>query len=190
MITHLALGTRPSRRILGLIVIGGAIAAPLLSAGPAFGATNAASQSCWENVDTGETGCFDSALDEQQQIELATGRPLVAQETGTAGAARSFTSPSATAAVDYLLVTGWDGINKTGDTKSYFTSNVSVCNGFGYSFQNLLTFNDRFESIQSFNGCVTTLYDAVDFDGPSTSPIATSNNLGAFNNRASSLDVE
>ena len=189
MSTHLASRTRPSRRILGLIVVGGAVAASLLSASPAFASSSTVSQSCWENVDTGETGCFDSALDEQEQIELATGRPLVAVETGSAAGARS-AAPSRAAAVDYLLTTGWDGVNQTGDSKSYFTSNTSVCTaGLNYGFQNLQTWSDRFESIQSYNGCFTTLYTDINFGGTFTGLIATSNDLGTFKNKASSLDV-
>ncbi|KJC63581.1 hypothetical protein [Agreia bicolorata] len=196
MITRLAPRTRLSRRTLGLIVGGASVAASLLVASPALAATNAASQSCWENVDTGATGCFDSALDEREQIELATGRPLVAVETGSANASRTAASTNATTAststatADYLLVTGWDGINQTGDSKSYLTSNTTGCGaGVNFSFQNLLTWSDRFESIQSYNGCLTTLYADINFGGAFTGLISTSNDLGTFKNKASSLDV-
>ncbi|SKA81257.1 hypothetical protein SAMN06295879_0302 [Agreia bicolorata] len=198
MITRLAPRTRLSRRTLGLIVGGASVSASLLVASPALAApntaSNTASQSCWENVDTGATGCFDSALDEREQIELATGRPLVAVETGSANASRSATSASPTTAsattADYLLVTGWDGINQTGDSKSYLTSNTTGCGaGLNFGFQNLQTWSDRFESIQSYNGCLTTLYADINFGGAFTGLIATSNDLGTFKNKASSLDV-
>ncbi|CAD5990651.1 hypothetical protein [Agreia sp. COWG] len=202
MITHRSAAHRPSRRLLTLLAVGGALSTSLLSAGPAFAAAPAssapvASQSCWQNVDTGETGCFDTGLDAHEQIEIATGLPLIAVETEHGSterarrAASASSSSSTAAAATYLLMTGWDGISKTGDSKSYFTSNANVCNtGLIYGFAGLATWNDRFESIQSFNGCRTTLYDDIEFEGAVTAPIAESNDLGTFRNRASSLDIE
>ncbi|PRY67942.1 hypothetical protein B0I08_105103 [Glaciihabitans tibetensis] len=166
---------------------------PAVSATAATSAgASAPAQSCWEDVDTGETGCFDASLDVQEQIELVTGNPVVAVETGTGGERRvAPTSASSTAAAaTYLLVTGWDDINMTGASKSYFTSSAIICDGGGYGYFNLGTFDNRFESIASYNGCSTTLYEKVDFEGTYTPYLTTSADLGAFKNWASSLDIE
>ena len=110
----------------------------------------------------------------------------MAVETG--GAPARSAAPSA-AAAEYLLLTGWDDINQSGASKSFFTSKPPQCGLAVYGFQNLGTFNNTFESIQSYNGCLTTLYDGVDYLGEFTTPIAASNDLGAFRNRAESFEA-
>ncbi|PJJ63721.1 hypothetical protein [Compostimonas suwonensis] len=189
MNTRKAQPNRALRGVLSATVLLGALAVPLLAATPAN--AEELSQSCWTNVDTGETGCFDSSLDIVEQIELATGVPLVATKTDSPNAplaARA--SKLADPPLNFLLMTGWDGTNQSGPSVSFFTSAVGVCSGITYSLQSLNEWNDRIESFQAFNGCDAILYEDEFWGGDSFGPAASSNNLGTFNNKASALDLE
>jgi hypothetical protein len=188
MNTHPTPTRSTSRRALAGLFAAGAVAISLLAASPALADEATSSQSCWTDVDTGATGCFDSSLNPQDQIELATGKTVVAAPTGTETAARS-----AAVATDtlFMLVTGYDGTGRVGESNTYFTSNTSGCNaGLVFGFTGLGTWDNRFESIQSFNGCLTTLYTDTNFNGSFTNLLAFSDDLGTFKNVASSLDVE
>ncbi|GAB3617116.1 hypothetical protein GCM10027416_16730 [Okibacterium endophyticum] len=170
------------------LMAAGVVASALLAVSPANAATSAndspTGESCWQNVDTGESGCFDSSLDPIEQIELATGKPLVANqtETETSFAARAVEE-------NFLLVTGWDATGFEGESVSYFTETPNLCSVGAQNIASLGAWNDRIESFQSFNGCESKFFQNVLFAGGSFGPAASSSNMGTFNNQASSLIV-
>ncbi|SDZ45048.1 hypothetical protein SAMN05216554_3978 [Herbiconiux ginsengi] len=175
-------------RRLAALGLAAAAALTILTATSASASASASptepAQSCWTNVDTGQTGCFDAALDPVEAIELATGRPLVTGESASRSAA-----PTG-ALVDYLLLTGYDGQNMTGLSNSYFSSNANICNAVAYGFQNLGTWSDRFESFQSSNGCQATFYADTLYDGTAYGPFVSKTTMGSFNNVASSVYID
>lgn len=174
-----------TRRVTALALALSALALLPVTAAQAA-APASAPQSCWYNVDDDTMGCFDVSLDPQEQIELATGSELVAVPTGSQ---QRIATPAA-AQVSYLLATGWDTTGQTGPSISYFTTNASICNGLFHSFSTLQTWNNRFESLQAYNGCEAYLYENVNFAGTEFGPITSSLDLGTFKNRAESLIVE
>lgn len=171
----------------------------LLPFSPAAATQSAASasepgQSCWYDIDTDTMGCFDAALDPVEQIALATGAEVVAVPTGATPVAafRAATTAASTTAGDevFLLATGYDNVNYGAPSVTYVTSNPSICNGIWHTFPSLGVWNDRFESLESYNGCVTYLYDSTNFGGTEYGPITASPDLGSFNNRARAMVVE
>ncbi|MFB2554196.1 hypothetical protein [Herbiconiux liangxiaofengii] len=182
---------KPASRRLAALGLTAAAALTLLIAGPAATAS-ASPVSCWTNLDTGATGCFDASVDPVDAIENATGRPVVAETTGPAAArgAGEATAAPAAAAVDYLLLTAYDNTGLTGPSNSYFTSNTNICtNGYAYGFTNFGTFNDRFESFQSYNGCSATFFANSNYTGAEYGPYVSRTTMGTFNNTASSVYV-
>jgi hypothetical protein len=151
-----------------------------------------AGQSCWDNVATWQTGCFATGMNPYQQISEATGTNVVAVPTAggaAAGARAAFATPHAIegAATSYILTNVWSSTNETGDAMTYFTTNSTVCVGGSYGFPSLGSWNDRIQSFQSFNGCVTTLYHDSNYGGTHFGPQSLASTLGSFNNQASSL---
>jgi hypothetical protein len=172
----------------------GILAALALAPTAATAASPADAQSCWVNVDTGESACFDASLDPIAQIEADTGSTVVAVPTGSVSVA-SARSAAAGAADDetYLLATVWDEVGQPGppaQSNTYFTTNPLICDGITHSWDDLLDWNDRIESIRSFNGCVSYLYDDYNLYGEEFGPVVTSSDLGAFRNKARSLWIE
>ncbi|WP_146184956.1 hypothetical protein [Agromyces badenianii] len=178
--THLEAG-----RLAALAVIAASVLT-LLPTTPA--AATDSSESCWYDVDTDEIGCFDASLDPHEQIELATGAELVAVPTGSNGGRSS--ADSSTIATVYLLATVWDSTSYAGQSMSYYTSNANICAGVAHGFPDLLSWKDRIESLQSYNGCVTWLYDDFGTLGLEYGPVSSSTNLGTFNNEARSMYIE
>ncbi len=183
---HTLSSSRPRITTLAVLACLPAVAAlSVLAADPAAAAEPSPIQSCWTNIDTGETGCFDAAIDPVDAIEDATGRPIVAEESEPFNAARG------ALATDYLLVTAYDAVGKVGVSNSYFTSNAGICTGsFAYGFTNFGAWNDRFESFQAYNGCEATFFDDASYGGIEYGPYISSTSMGTFNNKASSLYVD
>ncbi|MFG6402526.1 hypothetical protein [Microbacterium sp. P04] len=172
-----------TRRTISVALVMSALI--VLPAAPAM--ASAPDQSCWYDVDTDAMGCFDASLDPHEQIELETGATLIAVPTGDHGRLQSVV---AEADPVYLLATGWDATAQTGASISYYTSNAKICAGLSHSFSNLQAWNNRFESLQSYNGCEAYLYDGTGYSGSEYGPVASSSTLGTFNNRAESMIVE
>jgi hypothetical protein len=184
--SRLTAAVTTTRRITATV----ALAVGALSLFP-FSAAQAVepAQSCWYNVDDDTMGCFDAALDPHEQIELATGAELVA--VPTAGAQRGTASRVAAAdPVVYLLATGWEAADYSGASISYYTSNALICNGVSHLFSTLQTWNNRFDSVQTYNSCEAYLYDSTSYNGAEFGPVTASPNLGTFANRAESMIVE
>ncbi len=151
----------------------------------------ATTQSCWTNVDTGESGCFTTGTETPEQaIADATGTNVVAAPTGELSA-DVVTTPDGVegTATSYLLTARVDSTNQGGNSSSYFTMDSGICSGLINEFPSLPDFNDKAESFQSFNGCSTTLWQDNGFSGTQFGPAVSSNNLGSFNNKASSMIV-
>jgi hypothetical protein len=156
-----------------------------------------AGQSCWVDAETSATGCFATGLDPYQQIANATGTTVVAVPTSKVGtqSARVVAQPAIGdrplgtdgALTSYILVTVWDGTSQTGNTKVFFTTDSAICNGFVYGFPSLGDWNDRIKSFVGFNGCGATFYQNASYGGTTFGPAASSNNMGSFNNVASSF---
>ncbi|GAB2527040.1 hypothetical protein GCM10027064_25260 [Microbacterium petrolearium] len=168
----------------------GLLAALALAPTAATAAAPADAQSCWVNVDTGESACFDASLDPIAQIEADTGTTVVAVPTGSMRVASARSAAVAADAETYLLATGWDEIGYAGASVSYFTTLPQVCDGYTHGFSTLHDWDQRFESLRSYNGCVSYVYDAINFSGTEFGPISASADLGAFKDRARSLWLE
>lgn len=176
-------------RTVSLAVAGLAAAAALASGAAPASAAPAAAQSCWVNVDTGASRCFDAGLDPLEQIEVDTGRPVVAVPTGTgARSAAAAPVPSATAA-SYILAVVYDGLSYSGASNTYFTSNSAICSGLSYGYPSLGAWNDRIQSVDSYNGCLTTLYWDANYGGAAYGPVGSSTNIGNMRSNASSLRI-
>lgn len=173
--------------IAALLSLAGAASLALVSTAPAQAAET---QSCWVNVDTGETSCFDSSIDTFDKIAEDTGLPVVAVQTGTAArsAAAKAATPLATAA-SYIITVGYEGLSYSGANIAYYTTNPAICSGASYSYATLGAWNDRFQSIDSYNGCTTTLYQDANFGGPAYGPVGSSTNIGNMRSQASSIKV-
>lgn len=157
----------------------------------ATAAAPADAQSCWVNVDTGESACFDASLDPIAQIEADTGTTVVAVPTGSMSVASARSAAAGAAdAETYLLATGWDEVGYAGASVTYVTTNPLICNGIAHDFETLQTWNNRLESFQAYNGCQGWLFDAVQFSGEEFGPVTASSDLGSFRNRAESLSID
>lgn len=193
MPSRLTAAVTTTRRITAFALALGALTLVPLSAANAA-APAAPAQSCWYNVDNDTMGCFDAALDPQQQIELATGTEVVAVPTGTARTSAEASSTAALSSVaapeSFLLATGHDTIAYGTPSFTYFTQNPAICNGVDHPYLNLGTWSNRFESFQTYNGCVGYLFDSINYGGAELGPVTASTNLGTFNNRAESMAIE
>ncbi len=90
----------------------------------------------------------------------------------------------------FALVVVYDGTNFTGASNGYFTTDGSICSGQIYGYSSLGSWNDRIESLETFNGCAATLYLNINYGGSSFGPVGAANTLGSFNNQASSMRVQ
>lgn len=187
-----------SNRLLPLGAAAGMIAV-LAFAPAASGSTSsvaadpsdtAAGESCWVNVDNGESACFDAALDPVEQIEAATGTTVVAVPTGSGQPFAQHRAAVASDETSYLVATGWEEIGQTGASVSYISMIADVCVDTMHGWADLGAWNDRIESLRSYNGCETYLYDDYDFLGEEYGPIVSSDDLGDFRDRARSLWAE
>lgn len=160
---------------------------------PATGAAATAQPSgtsCWEDIDTGATGCYATGGETAQQaIAAATGKSVAAVPTAAGGASASSSRASAAtaAASEYLITVLYSGTSYTGDSSAYYTSNANICDGVVNEFSSLSGFNDEAESVTSYNGCETTLYQNTNYGGTVYGPVTSSSTLGSFNDEASSL---
>lgn len=146
--------------------------------------------SCWEDIDTGATGCYATGSETAQQaITAATGKAVTAVPTATDGASASSsrTSVATAAASDYLITELYSGTGFSGDSAAYYTSNANICDGVSNEFSSLSGFNDEAESVTSYNGCETILYENTNYGGTSYGPVTSASTLGSFNDEASSL---
>jgi hypothetical protein len=157
----------------------------LISASPAF-ASGTTTTACWTDGDTQAVSCYPTRDAMIDAIETTTGGDFVAVPDGSA----SFAQPAPD--TTFALVTVYDDLNLAGASMTYTTTNSAVCTGPSYGFSSLGSWNDRIESFQSFNGCVTTLYRDINYSpaSPVFGPNTSSSNVGAtWRNQASSLSV-
>jgi hypothetical protein len=180
-----------ARTVSLAIAVMAAATALVAGAAPASAApvrADTAPQSCWINVDTDASRCFDATLDPLEQIATDTGLPVIAVPTGAA--ARSAAPSPSAAAASYVLAVVYDGLSYTGASNTYFTTNSAICNGLSYGYASLGAWNDRIQSVDSYNGCLTTLYWDAGYGGAAYGPVGSSINIGNMRSNASSLRIE
>ncbi|TFC29173.1 hypothetical protein E3O55_09875 [Cryobacterium sp. MDB1-18-2] len=166
-----------------------------------------ATQACWDDAATGQSACADSQpalalkLLNDYNVVLEGEVPSALKAPAAALSARAAARTTALTS-NYLMATWYDGDAYTGDSWAHTTSATSnPCPSPGsYTYgdiPNLVTFiplsggwSDRISSYQGYNHCSLRLWLDVNFSGSSYGPVKYAPNLGAFNNQASSLDVQ
>ena len=174
---------------LSLGMAGAAVAAPVDAA---------SSFSCWVNGDTGKSVCVSEGEDLVLAVAEEAGTMLIVPDATVVGGipvstskanitARGIVAPLAQVVISIL----YDDVNYGGG--SYVMSfNNANCTTTAYGFAQLgpLGWNDRASSFRSFAGCVTAVFENINYGGAVVGYQTNASSLGVMNDAASSWRVQ
>jgi hypothetical protein len=151
-----------------------------------------AQTSCWLDVDNGESLCVPAGVNLISTVESETGYTIdVPAGTSIGGdtvnkaqVSASLLSTNTTALV--ALSALYDDINYGGGT--YFMTG-STCGG-SISNTGNAGWNDRASSFKSFHGCLTAIYQNINYGGTRLGYYSYKSSFGTMNDQASSWRTE
>lgn len=166
--------------------------AGILATGAFAAAAAPAEQHCVVQLDAsgqGRSAPMQCYADEASAMSAATGQNVTASDLATAEAVDAFVAKSnATTMASTVISIEYDGQNYSGSTLRYTVSNPNGClDGSTYTDPDLYAWDNRIESVRSYQGCTTTHYDYYNYGGSAFSCSASCGSLGAMNNKTSSL---
>ena len=174
---------------LALVTVGAASAAPTASP---------SNYSCWESGTTGKSVCVDKGQDLVQAVAEQAGVRLVVPADAVIGgiavsssersiAAKGIVTPFAEVVISIL----YDDANYGGGsyTMSYNNANCATTS-YGFAQLGPLGWNDRASSFKSFSGCITAVFENINYGGASVGYQTNASSLGVMNDAASSWRVQ
>jgi hypothetical protein len=170
-----------TRRIRALVLVT-AVLALGGAAAPASADDGSTKTACWVDADRGVTQCFSSPAAMQDAVRAQTGGTLVRQTSALA-------RPAGALAV-YVIADLYTNASYGGTVTSITSSSSTICTTGTGKLGNLSgVSNNSTSSVKSYLGCVTTLYDGTGQTGTSYGPVVNAAGVGAFNDLASSYNI-
>jgi hypothetical protein len=171
-----------TRRIRALILVTAVLALGGAAAPASADDGGAKTAACWVDADRGVTQCFTSVGAMQDAVRTQTGGTLVRQTSALA-------RPAGVLAV-YVIADLYTNASYGGTITSITSSSSTICTTGTGKLGNLSGMsNNSTSSVKSYLGCVTTLYDGTGQTGTSYGPVVNAAGVGAFNDLASSYNI-
>lgn len=178
------------------------LAAPLalIAAGAASAAPTAdePSYACWVSGDTGKSVCVDQGEDLVLAVAEQAGTELLVPAHTLIGgvavsssersiAANGIITPFAEVVISIL----YDDVNYGGGSfvMSYNNANCATT-AYGYAQLGPYGWNDRASSFRSYAGCITAVFENINYGGASVGYQTNASSLGVMNDAASSWRVQ
>lgn len=183
---------------LGSILL--ALPLTLGSAGAASAETTLhdATYSCWVSGDTGKSVCVDKGDDLLLAVAKETGTKLIVPESTVIGglsvnsserriAAEGIRTPFAEVVISIL----YDNTNY-GDGSFVMSYNNANCTTTSYGYAQLGPYgwDNRAASFRSYAGCITAVFENINYGGAQVGYATNDSNLGVMNDQGSSWRVQ
>jgi hypothetical protein len=171
-----------TRRIRALVLVTAVLALGGAAAPASADDGSTKTAACWVDADRGVTQCFSSPAAMQDAVRAQTGGTFVRQTSALA-------RPAGVLAV-YVIADLYTNASYGGTVTSITSSSSTICTTGTGKLGNLSgVSNNSTSSFRSYLGCVTRLYDGAGQGGSSYGPAVSAASLGAFNDLASSYNI-
>ncbi len=179
-----------------------AMAVPLaivpVTAASAVPITNEASHSCWIGGDTGKSVCVEEgeylllAVAEQAGTKLIVPADTVIGGIAVSSSERSIAAQGVNTPFAQIVISIlYEDVDYDGDSFVMSYNNADcVTTAYGYTQLGPLGWNDRASSFKSFAGCITAVFEHINYGGAMVGYQSSASSLGVMNDAASSWRVQ